>query len=430
MLTRVDAPLPRMLEAAEGTVRFHMPGHKGLLNPHDMTELARTDDLYAPTGGIAEAETLAARSMGAARTLMLTGGSTVGLLAMILSCVSPGETLILRRGVHHAALSACIFGGIEAVFSDDPVLALDEHPGAKAVLVTRPDYYGRCPDLAPVVRRAHERGARVLVDEAHGAHFAWWDTPESAGRLGADAWVQSAHKTLPALTGCAWLHLSASMDACRARRFLRMAQTSSPPFPLLESLDQARAWMDANGARALDALKTRLADFRARLSSLEGYAAVPTDDPTRLVIETVGRGYSGLQTMALLSARRIDVEMADDNAIVCICTVCDAQTALDRLHAALAQLPCRAPLSKTPDAPPPLGTRRVPLREAALGAQEPVPFQQAEGRISSVSAGIYPPGIPWILPGEEISAACLTRLLAFPGFRRFGVEENCIQCLK
>lgn len=430
MLARMDTPMTRMLDAAEGTVRFHMPGHKGLLSPHDMTEIARTDDLYAPTGGIARAEEMAAASCGAAHTLMLTGGSTAGLMAMILSCVSPGETLILQRGVHHAALSACVFGAIDAVFTDDPVRALRERPGAKAVLVTRPDYYGRCMDLAPVVQAARALGARVLSDEAHGAHFAWWDAPASAGRLGADAWVQSAHKTLPALTGCAWLHLSASMDARRARSMLRMVQTSSPPFPLLESLDQARAWMDAHGPCALDALKARLADFRARLSSLTGFDSAPTDDPTRLVIETTGRGYRGLQAQALLSAQGIDVEMADDDAIVCICTVCDTQAMLDKLYAALSHLPCRARLEKVPFALPPLGIRRVPLREAALGAQEAVPLGDCNGRVAAVSAGVYPPGIPWILPGEEVSASCLKALLAYPAPRLFGVENDCILCVK
>ncbi len=153
---------------------------------------------------------------------------------MLLSLVAPGETLILPRNVHHAAISACIWGDFRAEFAGDPMAAINEHPDARAVLITRPDYYGRCPDILPLIEKAHARGILVLVDEAHGAHFPWWDAPKSCGALGADAWVQSAHKTLPALTGAAWLHLADSLDADRARRFLRMVLTSSPPFPILD----------------------------------------------------------------------------------------------------------------------------------------------------------------------------------------------------
>ena len=190
-----------MLLAAKDRVRLHMPGHKGRLDPFDTTELPVTDDLYAPESGIRRAEEMAARAFGAAHTLMLTGGSTAGILAMLLAYVSPGEQVILPRNAHHSALSACVWGGLDAVFADELSQAVARHPQARAVFVTRPDYYGRCMDLAPLCAQAHAAGMRVLVDEAHGAHFAWWDQPQSAGRLGADAWVQSAHKTLPALNG-------------------------------------------------------------------------------------------------------------------------------------------------------------------------------------------------------------------------------------
>ncbi|MDR0897978.1 MAG: DegT/DnrJ/EryC1/StrS family aminotransferase, partial [Oscillospiraceae bacterium] len=320
-----------MLEAARGTARFHMPGHKGRLDPDDMTELARTDDLYAPARGIAEAERLGALACGAAHSLMLTGGSTAGLLAMLLSAIPPGGRLILPRGAHHAALSACVWGDFEAFFADDLPKAIAAHPDAHAVLVTRPDYYGHCDDLSAVVQAAHAAGMRVLVDEAHGAHFPWWDAPRSAGALGAEAWVQSAHKTLPALTGAAWLHLSAGMDAPRARRILRMVQTSSPPFPILRSLDEARAWMDIYGREALGQLKLRLAALRNEVAALGGYTPVLTDDPTRLVIEPRARGYTGMAAQAALSAQGVDVEMADDARLVLICTVADEPADFDRL---------------------------------------------------------------------------------------------------
>ncbi len=425
------APVDAMLRDAQGFARFHMPGHKGRLDPLDMTEIARTDDLYAPQAGIAEAERMAAISCGAAHTLMLTGGATAGILAMILERVPPGGKLLLARNAHHAALSACVWGGVDAVFTDDLPAAIRENPDARAVLVTRPDYYGACMNLAPVVQAAHARGMRVLVDEAHGAHFPWWEAPQSAGRLGADAWVQSAHKTLPALTGAAFLHLSGSVDAARARRFLRMVQTSSPPFLILRSLDNARAWMDAHGARALEDLLGLLAEFRARLGGLSGYTDASADDPTRLVIDTRGRGLSGLDAQARLAERGVDVEMADDARVVCICTVCDRAEDFDRLYNALSAIPQGEPL---PPVPPlgttPPGPRALSVRDAALAPQEAVPLADAVGRVASVPAGMYPPGVPLVLPGETITETCVNRLLSLPGDRRFGVENDSLICVK
>lgn len=429
--TMEKPPMRRMLEAMADTVRFHMPGHKGSLDPWDVTELSVTDDLYAPAGAIAEAEAMAADSCGAEHTLMLTGGSTAGLLTMILSTVSPGEKLILPRDVHHAVVSACIWGDIRAVFTCDVVQALDQNPDAKAVLVTRPDYYGRCMDLGALAALAHAKGVLVLVDEAHGAHFSWWDTPLGAAKLGADAWVQSAHKTLPALTGAAWLHVANTADHRRARHFLRMVQTSSPPFPILLSLDDARAWMDAHGEEALAALCKRLLVFRRELQGVGGYADVPSDDPTRLVIGTQGHGYAGQEIHDALARQRIHVEMADDDAVVCICTVADTPEMLLRLREGLAKIPRRQAIppsvQERADAD---GERVMGLREAALSAQEVVPLREAPGRIASASAGLYPPGIPLVLPGERVTECCVRRLCAHAPERRFGLQDDGMICVK
>ena len=431
-MSRFDAkgPMDAMLQKAQGRIRFHMPGHKGRMDPFDMTELSATDDLYAPQGAIREAERLAAVSCGAASSIMLTGGSTAGLLAMILSSVAPGETLLLPRNVHHAVLSACVWGDIEAVFVEDPLAAFAGNPHVRAVLVTRPDYYGRCLDLVPLVAMAHDQDALVLVDEAHGAHFPWWDAPASAGLLGADAWVQSSHKTLPALTGAAWLHLAETLNGDRARRFLRMAQTSSPPFPILASLDNARQWMDVHGAQALETLLGGLAAFRAQLGELSGYRDVLAEDPTRLVIDTRGRGLSGLDCQAQLSAQGVEIEMADDACIVCICTVADTQADVSCLLEALASIPQGTPLPPVSMGLPTPGQREMSARGAVLSPQEAVPLADAAGRIASISAGMYPPGVPAVLPGEIITPAAVEWLLSLPMERRFGVEHGALICVK
>ncbi len=423
-------PVSSMLASARDTVRFHMPGHKGLLSSLDMTELARTDDLYMPISAIAEAERMGAISCGASHSIMLTGGSTAGIMTMLLTAVSPGETLILSRDVHHAAISACVWGDMDAVFTMNLQEAIFKHPEARAVLVTSPDYYGRCMDLAALAALAHGHGMLLLVDEAHGAHFPWWNSPKSAGFFGADAWVQSAHKTLPALTGAAWFHLSAGLDALRARRMLRMFQTSSPPFPILASLDNARQWMDLHGQKALMDLKRMLETFRSRIPSLSGIANVNADDPTRLVLDVCGRGLTGFDAQAWLSAQGVDVEMADDSRLVCICTVADTQDSFDRLYSALETLPVKKPPQPLAWLPPAPGERVLSVRKAALARQELVLLERAEGRVASMGAGLYPPGVPVVLPGEMVTKEAVRWLSSLPKERRFGLEEECLICVK
>ena len=432
------APIAAMLQAAETTTRFHMPGHKGQLSMADTTELRRTDNLYSPVSAIREAEKLAAKSCGAADTLLLTGGATAGLHAMILSTLPRGSKMILPRNAHHSVLSACAFQDIDAVFTKISIEdiaegimdAIDAHPDAKAVLVTRPDYYGNCADLSIIAAKAAHHGMLLLVDEAHGAHFPWWNTPQSASKYGAAAWVQSAHKTLPALTGAAFLHIGNGIDSGRARRFLRMAQTSSPPFPILESLDNARAWMDENGTRALLDLKKMIGAFVERLSALGGYHVVSNGDPTRLVIDTRGRGLTGFEAQALLESQRVDVEMADESRLVLICTVSDSRKSFSRLYNALAFIPWRDALPPPPGEKPfTPGERVLSLRRAMLSAHQLVPPEKSVGRVAAAGAGLYPPGVPFVLPGERITEACIEKILSLPDTRLFGVERGCLVCV-
>ena len=467
----LQTPLADMLRAAQGGARLHMPGHKGCFAPGmaqacgaalplgwDMTELPRTDDLFAPERGIAQAEALAAQAAGAAHTLLLSAGATPGILAMVLACVPPGGTLIVGRNCHHSVLSACVWGDIRPVFvwpralagtaavlAADVLAAMEAHPEAAAVLLTRPDYMGVCTDVTPVAQAARARGMRVLVDEAHGAHFSWPvpGQPIGAGACGADAWVQSAHKTLPALTGAAWLHLAQTLDAPRVRRTLRMVHTASPSFLTLASLDGARAWMDAHGADALRALHARVRRFWAALAGT-GYrdahlplADVPglACDPARVVADTAAHGYTGHEAAAHLAARGIDVEMADARCVVLLPGLCPPaegeEDALGMAARALCALPRRAarahPGAGLPEVPP---ACVYPVRAAALGEQTWVPLAQAGGRVAAVSAGLYPPGIPWVVPGERIAPQTARALgeAAAMGAQCFGVERDGLFC--
>lgn len=439
------APLMAMLRASQGRVRMHMPGHKGRLLPEalplwfDTTELPVTDDLFAPEQGIAHAEALAAASAGASHTLLLSSGGTVGVMAMILANVPPGGAIIVPRNCHHSVLSACVWGDIQPVFvpsaldADAVRATITAYPQAAAVLLTRPDYSGACIDARPVADAAHAAGMKLLVDEAHGAHWNWptEGQPKNAGAYGADAWMQSAHKTLPALTGAAWLHLSAGQDPDAVRRRLRMVHTSSPSFLILASLDQARAWMDLHGRQAIQALHARIEGFWRALAVCPGYenrhhTLRVACDPARVVVDTRRHGYTGQQVAQQLACHEIDVEMADADGITLIPSVWDASDALDRVAQALRGLPSQKPLPAGALSLPDVPEQCLRVRAAVLGPQQWVPLGKAAGRIAACSAGLYPPGVPLIVPGERVTTE-ICRALSTGN--RFGVENEGLLCV-
>ena len=447
-------PVYDMLVRASGRRSGHMPGHKGkapfgAIDPYalDATELPTTDDLYAPERGLLEAQRRYAGAAGAAETIFLHNGSTSGIHAMAQLYAREGDTVILPRNAHLSAVNGCILGGVQPVWipvsqtgdgycyvaEEDVLSALDAHPEARAVLLTRPDYFGGCVPLERIIARAHGRGVRVLVDEAHGAHFPWMAGMASAGELGADAWVQSVHKTLPGLTGCAALHLRDAADRPRAMSVLRREQTSSPSFLLMMSIDDARAWMAGHGPEQLKRVARAADQLRCLLPSL-GYADAHESwretgfafDPTRLVIAAPQGGYALAEAM---QDHGVDVEMADDGRVVLILTAMDSPEDIRRIGDALRDIPATPRQSAPSQSAFAIPRQIVPLRAAAMGRTEQVPLDRAAGRVAAASAGLYPPGVPLVCPGEEITEEVVQRLKAAGSQQRFGVEGDQLTCV-
>ena len=447
-------PIHDMLCAAAGRASFHMPGHKGTapFGPEDLyrldtTELPLTDDLYAPERGIDAAQRLYAEAAGAARTLFLTNGSTSGIHVMMQLYCREGETILLPRNAHLSAVNGCIMGGVKvrwlpvSMTADglcymkeaDVIAALDAHPEAKAIFLARPDYYGCLLPLERIVAAAHARGVRVVVDEAHGAHFPWMAGVKSAGECGADAWVQSVHKTLPGLTGSAVLHLRDERDHARALRLLRREQTSSPSFISLLSIDDAREYMRLHGSKRLAAIAAAVEEVRRKLPSL-GYRDAHDlwqstglgFDPTRLVIDAPQGGAALAEALQL---RGVDVEMHDLRRVVFIVTAMDDPADVLRLVNVLedippvqAEIPALPMLTAIPE-------RAMEVRAAAMADCENVPLGECAGRIAAASAGLYPPGVPLVCPGEVIPPEVVDRLINAKNQERFGVEGDTLLCV-
>jgi arginine/lysine/ornithine decarboxylase len=507
-----DMPLVSSLlgNASSGRVSFHMPGHSDgsgfpawfaeALARMDTTELPETDDLNHPMGPAKRAMDLAADAFGAGWTRFVTCGATCGVLAMFAATCPRGSRVLVQRTCHRSVVAAFALLGLVPVFlpvesddaTDDGTLAAPLPPASPArvaealardadlvaVIVTSPDYYGTVSDLAAIAAAAHARGALLLVDEAHGAHFAFSsDFPRTALSSGADVVVHSAHKTLPALTQAALLHVSRDalatgrVDPDRVAEALRAFQTSSPSFPIAASIDYARAVLQAEADRLLPRRLHAFQVLAHRLRGIEGHPYGPAvdgfsrgsrllhdarfvgagRDPLRIVLDVRGSGLTGFEAARRLAAHDVSVEMADPARIVLIPALLVEETGDDRGNPGYADVRAleralRAILTEGPatSAPWPLPdatfgrllstpAERVLPPDAGFAPRpgESVPLAQAVGRTLAGSLVPYPPGIPLVWPGERLDAARAGLVLALvaAGGTVDGLADGAVRCM-
>lgn len=401
----------------------------------DLGFMGPLDDFHAPRGIIAEAEAEMARLYGARQSFFLTNGSSAGLIALLLATVKPGETVVLPRNAHRAVLHGMILTGAAPRFVDaglDPETglplplapaALDDGvmAGAAALFPVSPTYHGFVADIAGMAPRAAAHGALLLVDEAHGAHLPFIGLAHVSGlQAGAHAVVQSAHKTLQAFTPGAVLHAAQDgPDGERLREALRLVQSSSANYALLASLDCSRAYMAAEGPERLAGTLQALAALRARLNASELLRAPDPDrprppgvaaiDPTKLYIDVTRTGLSGSEmARRLYETADIAVELSTEGGVLLIVTAADSAADLerlgDRLLRAAAALPKIAAGGVAP-APAPViaGPCAALPRDAYFAGKERIPFETSVNRIAAEAVVPYPPGVPALWPGEQIT---------------------------
>lgn len=432
----------------EERLSFHMPGHKNgrWMSSYfsdwmkaDVTEIPGTDNLHHPEGIILETQRSLAAFHCAQSSHLLVNGSTAGLLAAIGSFCDPGDELIVSRACHRAVYSALILGGLTAHYlvsrkeSAAPALSpvspesvaemVRQHPRAKGVVLTSPNYHGVLSDLGRIARIVHDAGMILVVDEAHGAHLLLDDRlPQPALAAGADLVVHSYHKTLPALTQAAVLHRgSERVDENRLMQHLALVQSSSPSYLLMASVDGALNVMQTEGGARMDALLRSLADFRNRMAShpqlevfdpsVHGWIG----DPTRIVIHARARGSVDFEALdALLrETHGIQSEYHDRDCLVFITGIANEPGDFDRLARALEGA---IPSKRVNDAD--CGTieyeapsAAMTIREAFYAPKDTCPLRKAEGRICGQPLIPYPPGIPVIVPGERVSETVIRTIL-------------------
>jgi len=435
---------------------FHMPGHKmgrgfkkgyfDQIAAMDLTEIPKLDNLHFPDGVIRDAQTLAAKAFGAEHTFFLVNGSTSGIHAIIRTICKPGEKLLVARDCHKSVINGMILSGVEpcyispesdkgfgipAVISPEKVReAFERNHDLRGLILTRPNYYGICSDLESIAAIASSYGKILAVDEAHGAHLKFNNTlPKCAMDLGADICVQSAHKTLPAFTQGAYLHVkSDKIDVERVKFVLGMLQTTSPSYVIMSSLDYARALMESEGEELLESLVNNIDWFIDSLKNINEYSVMSVDsrgnyhtDKTRLVINVSKMGLTGFEVERKLRFDyNIQVEMSDPSNIVCIAAVSDTKKDFERLYFALQDIRNRVVKNgKKADidlykcyCSLEVPEQMVPLRDVINSPSKKVQLQFAEGMIAKGTITPYPPGIPVICPGERIGSEAVDALLA------------------
>ncbi len=408
---------------AKGRASFHMPGHKGRflsgidLGALDLTELPGTDALYEADGIISEAERAAARLFGTQATLFSAGGSTLCIQAMLRLIAPRGGKMLFGRTIHRSAVHAMALLGIEPVWVlprhdageglpgrvvfEDVEAALREHFDVRGVYLTTPDYYGCLTDLSRIGPYLKERSIPLVLDCAHGAHLPF--LPETEG-YGAEAAMLacSAHKTLPALTGGAFLHIHDKKYIPHAKDAMALFGSTSPPYPVMASLDLVRAYLESEGAAAFQKLTARAAKVKEAARAY-GYALPEGPcDPVRLTLSPAALGYTGEQLAAHLRTQGVEPEYADALWTVLIPTVMNSGEEFERLRAALEALEPRAPLEKSSLPRAALPRAVLSPRQALLSRQESLPAEWAAGRIAASAHCPCPPGVPVIMPGEPI----------------------------
>ncbi|WP_347489594.1 aminotransferase class I/II-fold pyridoxal phosphate-dependent enzyme [Desulfoscipio sp. XC116] len=469
LINHEHTPLVDALEEYSNikAVRLHVPGHGGgpglpkamrrsNLPGWDVTELAGLDDLHNPTGVIAAAQQSAAELYGARCTFFLVNGTTVGLQALIAATCSKDRALVLPRNVHRSVLGGLVISGASPVFIEPAIVpgfdfaagfspdkldaALRQSSGAGAVLAVHPCYYGVVGDLDGLSEVCRRHGVPLLVDEAHGTHLRLHPAlPADALSLGADAVVQSVHKTGGALTQASWLHLGGKrVERQRVADALRLLQTSSPSYILMASLDAARKQLAFKGQAVLDDLLTLAVDAASRINQIPGLAVLSKEylggpgavhyDPTRLVISVRKLGIGGYAAARrLATVHGIYVEMSDAYNLVAVLSLGTSRADVMALVGAMAEISRSVGAGHAADrncnglspAGPPLPPQVMTPRRAWLAKQKKVNIEESRGLVGAEIIAVYPPGIAIIYPGEEITTEVIEYLLQV---RKMGVH--------
>lgn len=403
--------------------RLHMPGHKGVMllgmESMDITEIPGADDLYHPTGIIAESEANASALFGCP-TVYSTEGSSQCIRAMLyLLALHTGRRPVVAaaRNVHKTFLSAAALLDLDVRWiwprQDDSYLscridsaALDSLFATEkhdALYITSPDYLGHVADIPALAEVCHRHGVLLIVDNAHGAYLRFLKPSQHPIDLGADICCDSAHKTLPALTGAAYLHISPTAPEIflrRAKDAMAMFGSTSPSYLILQSLDLVNHCLDTDFPKELTSFQSRIKFLRKEL--VERGWDVISDEPMKLSLRTKSHGFTGTQLLRILADEQVICEFADADYLVMMFSPKNSDTAIEKIRKHIVSLPKFRPIRQEPPTVPPC-EQVLSIREAMLRPSRRVCISEAVGCILAEPGISCPPAVPILVCGERIS---------------------------
>ena len=406
--------------AQSDTLRLHMPGHKGAaflgMEALDITEISGADSLYEAGGIIARSEENASRLFGC-ETYYSAEGSSQCIRAMVYLALLHGKqqgrapVIAAGRNAHKTFLTAAALLDVEVAWlspeggsylsceitaAELEAVLKTEKPAA--VYLTSPDYLGNVLDVQALAEVCRRYDTLLLVDNAHGAYLRFLTPSRHPMDLGADLCCDSAHKTLPVLTGGAYLHTTGDFSAAQVKNALALFGSTSPSYLILQSLDGANSYLETYPRRLEDFLPM-VAELKARLQA-HGYALYGTD-PLKITVRAKLYGYLGTELAEILREKGMECEFADPDFLVLMLTPEIGSAGLERLAQALCSVVPRPPIHCEPPRFLP-GEQAMSIREAVLSTSETVPVSQSVGRILAAATVGCPPAVPILVCGERI----------------------------
>lgn len=428
-------------------VPFDVPGHKRGRGNRELTDflgeqcvtidvnsMKPLDNLCHPVSVIREAEQLTAEAFAAAHAFFMVNGTTSAVQAMVLSACKKGEKMIVPRNVHRSVINAMIIGGAIPVYVNPQTnrqlgialgmsvsevqKAIIENPDAKAVFVNNPTYYGICSNLKAITELAHRHNMLVLVDEAHGTHFYFGENlPVSAMAAGADMASVSMHKSGGSLTQSSFLLTGEAVNASYVRQIINLTQTTSGSYLLLSSLDISRRNLSLHGKELFGQVVemaqyarneiNRIGDYYAYAKELINGDTIFDFDVTKLSIHTLEIGLAGIEVYDILRDEYdIQVEFGDIGNILAYISMGDRQKDIERLVSALAEIRRRYKRDKAGMLEQEYISPKVvlPPQQAFYADKTSLKIEESAGHVCTEFVMCYPPGIPILAPGEEVTS--------------------------
>ncbi|NLD18982.1 MAG: aminotransferase class V-fold PLP-dependent enzyme [Clostridiales bacterium] len=444
-------------------VSFHMPGHKGSgiyekygyghfldnIMGCDITEIQGADNLFQTEGIIKETAEKYKELYDSNESYLLINGTSGGLIASILAAVPEGGKLIMARNCHKSVFNALTLGHIEPVYAYPEIVEeygisgvveskeierlIEANPDAEAVILPSPNYYGICSDIKAIAQVVHHAGKVLIVDQAHGAHLKFFGKmPLSAEECGADIAVNSTHKTLLSFTQSAVLNLNSDrVDKYLLEDKLQAMESTSPSYILMASLDINADILLSHGKELFDRWQENLNMFYAEASRIEGLTLMELPghmDKTKINIDMSAYGLRGSLLEELLLRENIFSELVTGNILMCMTGIGNTDEDFRRLLSALKSIAEQRQLTgiaAEASHGAHLWSKRRPLKKAPK-IKKLVSLEDCAGKICAASIIPYPPGIPFICPGEEIGEEEIQYIkeLRLRGEKVIGVSED------